>query len=47
MRKEFMEDVSKKEAEELVLWAAEIIEVDGGVMCFESEDEAYTWMQQN
>jgi len=46
MRKEFIQDVDLETAENIAPWACEVIEVDGGFMCFESPDDAEEWMEQ-
>jgi hypothetical protein len=49
MRREslsFEEAPTRKDAARLCPWAARIIEVDGGWMCFESVDDFKTWSRQ-
>jgi len=46
MRKEFIQDVDEETAQNIAPWACEVIEVDGGFMCFESSDDAETWRNQ-
>lgn len=48
MRKQFVECDTREEAEQMCPWAAEIIEneVCGGFWCFESVQDAETWMNQ-
>lgn len=46
MRKEFIEVETLDQAAEEAPWAAEIIEVEGGYMAFESPDDAETWLNQ-
>ena len=43
MRREFLEVATIEEAQANCPWAAEIVEVDGGFMAFESMDEYNTW----
>jgi len=46
MRKEMVETKSRKESEKSCLWAAKIVKVDGGYMCFESLADYETWKNQ-
>lgn len=46
MRKETVEAASREEAFEMCPWAAEVFEVEGGFMCFESMTDAETWEVQ-
>ncbi len=39
-------DDYREAAEKLAPWAAEVIEVDGGYMAFESVEDAKTWESQ-
>jgi len=46
MRKEFLQVETKEEIWKLCPWAAEIIQVEGGFMVFESSDDAEIWENQ-
>lgn len=46
MREEMIEAMSELEAREMCPWAAVVVEVDGGYMCFESTSDAETWNGQ-
>jgi hypothetical protein len=46
MRTEMVEARSVYDAHELCPWAAIIISVDNGWMCFESVDDYNTWAMQ-
>jgi hypothetical protein len=46
MRKQFVEVETREEAEQACPWAAEIVEVDGGWMAFESVADYDTWKAQ-
>jgi len=46
MRKEFIECETLEQAEQGAPWAAEIIEVEGGYMAFESAADADLWRGQ-
>lgn len=46
MRREFVEVETREEAEQLCPWACEIVEVEGGWLCFESAADARTWELQ-
>lgn len=46
MRQSFAQVETREEAEIECPWACEIIEVEGGWMCFESADDAATWAAQ-
>ena len=46
MRKKMVETTSRKTAEKACPWAAKIVKVDGGYMCFESMDDYATWAGQ-
>lgn len=46
MRKQFVECSSRSQAAKACPWAAVIIKVDGGYMCFESVNDADTWSAQ-
>lgn len=47
MRKTFLGGCkSAKTARKLAPWACRVIKVCGGYMAFESNDDAYTWVQQ-
>ena len=35
-----------EEAENIATWAAEIVEVEGGYLAFESVDDYDTWLKQ-
>jgi len=47
MRKLFIEVSTIEEAQESAPWAAEIVQVDGGFMAFESETDADNFKNQN
>lgn len=46
MRQQFVECDTIEEAQAKCPWAAEIVEVDGGYMCFESVSDYETWAAQ-
>lgn len=46
METEFIQCETIEEAKELCPWAAEIVEVDGGFMAFESVDDYEAWSNQ-
>lgn len=46
MRTEFIEVETRDEAEQQAPWAAEIVEVEGGYMAFESVTDYETWDAQ-
>ncbi len=46
MRKEYVQCMSRRAARKLCPWAAVITEVDGGYLCFESQDDYRTWRNQ-
>lgn len=46
MRKEIAEVETKEQAENQCPWACEILEVEGGFMCFESATDAEIWNSQ-
>lgn len=46
MRKQFCQVATREAAEKECPWACDIIGCDGGFMCFESADDAATWMGQ-
>jgi len=46
MRREFVRVTTKKKAQDKCPWAARIVFVDGGCMCFESIHDYATWMKQ-
>ena len=46
MRKESVNVETREEAETLCPWACEIVEVEGGWMCFESATDYEMWMGQ-
>lgn len=46
MRKQFVEGGTREQAEAECPWAAEVIEVDGGWQCFESQTDANLFMMQ-
>ncbi len=47
METEFIAGASPEDAGNLRPWAAVCIEVDGGIMCFESYDDYDTWSNQD
>jgi hypothetical protein len=46
MRKQFVECKRRSQAVKICPWAAVIIKVDGGYMCFESTNDADAWKAQ-
>lgn len=46
MRAQFIPADTLADAQDSAPWAAEIIEVEGGYMAFESADDAATWQAQ-
>lgn len=46
MRKEFIEVETSEEAYDAAPWVSIVIEVNGGLMAFESHDEYVTWAMQ-
>lgn len=46
MRTHFCEVETIEQAEAMCPWAAKIVEVEGGFMCFESITDYETWMNQ-
>lgn len=46
MRTQFIPCETLADAQDSAPWAAEIIEVEGGFMAFESPDDAATWRNQ-
>lgn len=46
MRREFVETLSRKDAWEYCPWAAKIVKVYGGFMCFESHEDYKVWKNQ-
>ena len=46
MKQEFVETKNRKEAVDGCPWAAKIIKVVGGYMCFESNDDYNVWKNQ-
>lgn len=46
MRQTFLQVETLAEAETAAPWAAEIVEVEGGFMAFESVTDAQTWKAQ-
>lgn len=46
MRKQFVQVATKEEAIEACPWAAEVVEADGGWMCFESVADYDVWAAQ-
>lgn len=46
MRTEFVECGTRKQAQVACPWAAKIVKVEGGYMCFESVDDYNTWLRQ-
>jgi len=46
MRQEFVQVETKEEALNDCPWASECVEVDGGFICFESQDDYSTWIGQ-
>lgn len=46
MRKEIVEVATREEAEKACPWAAVIIQVEGGWICFESVTDAEVWQAQ-
>ena len=46
MRQQFIQCETREEAEEAAPWAAEIVEVEGGFMAFESITDYDTWNNQ-
>jgi hypothetical protein len=46
MRQQFTEAKTRKSASKDCPWAARVVKVDGGYMCFESEADYQTWKQQ-
>jgi hypothetical protein len=47
MRKKFIQCENRQQAGEECPWAAIIVSVDGGYMCFESYDDYEVWECQN
>ena len=46
MKTQFIETKSRKEAVKEMAWAEKVVKVDGGYMCFESEDDYKIWRNQ-
>ena len=46
MRKQFVMGTSRRQAAAECPWAAKIVKVEGGYMCFESAAEYESWRQQ-
>ena len=46
MRKVFIEGATTAQGIEQFPWAAAVVEVEGGCMCFESWDEYKIWCNQ-
>lgn len=46
MRQELVEVETREEAEAACPWAARIVDVEGGWMCFESVADYETWRRQ-
>jgi hypothetical protein len=46
MRKQLIEVETLQEAQEIATWAAEIIQVEGGFLAFESMTDYEIWINQ-
>lgn len=46
MRKEYLDDMTRKQAEEAAPWASVIVKCEGGFIAFESVEDARIWKQQ-
>jgi len=47
MRNQFCQVDTKEEAKSECPWACEVVEVEGGWMCFESVKDYETWANQS
>jgi len=46
MRQLFVQCLSRRTAQRRAPWAARIVKVCGGFMCFESQTDSQAWKQQ-